>query len=271
MTYNLAESSPDELLRHCAQHRIHHMEIPEPALPYLSSLRPMLRPLLYAGAALFLCAAEADAAPPRDTIAARVAPCMTCHGKEGRATSDGYYPRIAGKPAGYLYNQLRNFRDGRRHQYPLMTYMVSQLSDAYLQEIAHYFSEQHLPYPPPQHVDVPQTVLERGRVLVHEGDASKKVPACVACHGNALTGIAPSIPGLLGLPRDYLNAQFGAWRDGVRHAAAPDCMAQVAQRLSTDDISAASAWLATQAVPADAAPAPSTDVKLPLACGSLPQ
>jgi cytochrome c553 len=30
--------------------------------------------------------------------------------------------RIAGKPAGYLYNQLLNFRDGRRN-YPLMTYI----------------------------------------------------------------------------------------------------------------------------------------------------
>jgi cytochrome c553 len=226
--------------------------------------------LLCTGAAI-ASSQQTAAAAPNDTIAARVAPCMMCHGKEGRAASDGYYPRIAGKPAGYLYNQLVNFRDGRRHQYPLMTYMVSQLSDAYLLEIATYFSEQHLPYPPPQRVDVPQAALERGRVLVHEGDATKNIPACIGCHGKALTGIAPSIPGLLGLPRDYLNAQFGAWRDGVRHATAPDCMAQVAQRLSVDDISAVSAWLATQPVPADATPASSTNIKLPLACGSLPQ
>jgi hypothetical protein len=31
----------------------------------------------------------------------------------GPRRADGYYPRIAGKPAGYLYNQLLNFRDGR--------------------------------------------------------------------------------------------------------------------------------------------------------------
>jgi cytochrome c553 len=228
-------------------------------------------PLLYSGAAIVLIPHEAAAAPLNDTIAQRVAPCMTCHGKEGRATSDGYYPRIAGKPAGYLYNQLLNFRDGRRRQYPLMTYMVSQLSDAYLQEMANYFAAQKLPYPPSQKVDVAPAVLERGRVLANDGDASNNVPACIGCHGNALTGVAPSIPGLLGLPRDYLNAQFGAWRDGTRHATAPDCMAQVAQRLSVDDISAVSAWLATQPVPADAAPATSASRKLPLACGSVPQ
>jgi len=33
-----------------------------------------------------------------DTIAQRTWPCTICHGKEGRAATDGYYPRIAGKP-----------------------------------------------------------------------------------------------------------------------------------------------------------------------------
>ena len=40
-------------------------------------------------------------------MAQRVLACTGCHGPEGRAAADGYYPRIAGKPAGYLFNQLR--------------------------------------------------------------------------------------------------------------------------------------------------------------------
>ena len=39
---------------------------------------------------------------PLDSIARRAAACTGCHGKEGRAAADGFYPRIAGKPAGYL-------------------------------------------------------------------------------------------------------------------------------------------------------------------------
>ena len=205
-----------------------------------------------------------------DTIAQRTVACTACHGKEGRAASDGYYPRIAGKPAGYLYNQLVNFREGRR-RYPLMIYLVDHLSDAYLHEMANYFSTLQPPYPPPQPSSASAAVLERGRQLVHSGDPTKKVPACVACHGQALTGVLPSIPGLLGLPRDYLNAQFGAWKNGSRHAAAPDCMAQIVARLSDDDISAAAAWLAAQTMPAITAPASSMKDKLPLACGSFPQ
>ncbi|MDB5761257.1 MAG: cytochrome [Herminiimonas sp.] len=205
-----------------------------------------------------------------DTIAQRAVACTACHGKEGRAASDGYYPRIAGKPSGYLYNQLVNFREGRR-QYPLMIYMVEHLSDAYLREFAEYFSAQHPPYPAPQSINVTPAVLERGRMLVTSGDASKDVPACIACHGKTLTGVAPFVPGLLGLPRDYLNAQFGAWKNGARRTAAPDCMAQIAARLNVEDISAASVWLASQPIPADTAPLPSAPEKRPMTCGSAPQ
>jgi cytochrome c553 len=79
-----------------------------------------------------------------DTIGQRALACAACHGKEGRSTSAGFFPRIAGKPAGYLYNQLVNFREGRR-QYPLMTYMVAHMSDDYLKEISQYFSDLHPP------------------------------------------------------------------------------------------------------------------------------
>ncbi len=207
-----------------------------------------------------------------DTIKQRVAACFACHGKEGRAASDGFYPRIAGKPAGYLFNQLINFQTGRR-SYPLMQYMVDHQSDAYLLEIARYFSDQHLPYPAPQVSRVSEAILARGQTLVFFGnssrDASRYVPACVACHGQALTGTLPAIPGLLGLPQDYLNAQFGAWKSGNRRAAPPDCMAQIADRLTDGDISAAVAWLSAQAVP-DQGPAPLVG-KLPIPCGSMPQ
>jgi len=220
-------------------------------------------------AASTAAAFAADSALPKvaDTIAERVRACTVCHGKEGRATSDGYYPRIAGKPAGYLYNQLANFRDGRRRN-ATMTYLVTNLPDAYLREIAAYFAAQHPPYPPPQAASATPEMLERGRQLATRGDAAKNIPACTACHGSALTGVAPAISGLLGLPRDYLIAQFGAWQISARQAAAPDCMAEITRRLSADDVSAVIAYLAAQPVPANAAPAASAAGKLPLDCGS---
>jgi cytochrome c553 len=75
------------------------------------------------------------------------------------------------------------------------------------------------------------------------------------------------VPGLLGLPVDYLNAQLGAWRTGARRAEAPDCMAQIAQRLQPEDVNALAHWLAAQPVPAQ--PAPETPGPAPMRCGSM--
>lgn len=75
------------------------------------------------------------------------------------------FSRIAGKLAGYLYNQLRHFRDGRR-QNPAMAHMVVNLSDAYLKEIADHFAALNPPYPPPQTSKLAPAALERGRQLV---------------------------------------------------------------------------------------------------------
>src|SRR6187402_2918828 len=113
-------------------------------------------------AALCLMAPAHGAAPPfEDTMAQRTLACAACHGKEGRAGPDGYYPRIAGKPVGYLYNQLLNFRDGRRH-YGLMARLLDPLSDAYLLEIARHFASLDLPYAASQRPAVPADVLQRG-------------------------------------------------------------------------------------------------------------
>lgn len=204
-----------------------------------------------------LCGAAAAPAAPtgfQDTMAQRTLACTSCHGREGRAGPDGYYPRLAGKPAGYLYNQLLHFREGRRH-YGLMAGLLETLSDDYLAEIARHFASLDVPYPPPQRADAPPEALERGRVLATQGDPQRRLPACTACHGKALTGVVPNVPGLLGLPRDYLNAQLGAWRTGQRRALAPDCMAEIARRLSPEDLSAVTAFLSSEALPANPHPA----------------
>ena len=213
-------------------------------------------------------AAGAVAAPFEDTMAQRVLACTGCHGPEGRAAPDGYYPRIAGKPAGYLYNQLLNFRDGRR-SYALMTNLLAPLDDAYLREIAGHFAGLDLPYPASIPVTLAPADAAAAARLVGDGDPARGLPACNACHGAAMTGTAPFVPGLLGLSRDYLNAQLGAWRNGQRRAIEPDCMAKIARLLAPDEIGAVSAWLAAQPVPAHARAASDVAGALPIACGGL--
>lgn len=212
--------------------------------------------------------AQTERAP--DTMQARVLACAACHGAKGEGTDNDYFPRLAGKPAGYLYNQLIAFRDGHR-QYPPMNYLLAYLPDAYLHRIAEYFASQRPPYPPASTPAIPASLLARGQQLAKRGDPSKDIPACAACHGAALTGMEPAIPGLIGLHADYISAQLGAWRYGARKSYAPDCMHEVASRLTNDDITAVAAWLAASPGPANPAFAPAGSLKMPLRCGSEPQ
>ena len=202
-----------------------------------------------------------------DDFALRMRPCEACHGREGRPASDGYYPRIAGKPAGYLYEQLLNFRDGRRLS-PMMNYMVDRQNEAYLRKMADYFSQLEFPYATPAAVKRNTATMAQGEQLVRHGDPARRIPACTTCHGERLTGNAPAVPGLLGLPQYYLAAQLSAWQQGRRHARAPDCMAEIAQSLTAADLDAVTAWLASQAVPVNARAA-ATKIDAPVRCGSL--
>lgn len=224
---------------------------------------------------LALFCVPARAAPPSaplagvDTqgMARRMQACTPCHGPQGRATPEGYFPRIAGKPAGYLENQLRNFRDGRRG-HAAMVHLVTPLSDSYLREIAQYFSRLSLPHAPPVPSRASRSRLEQGEALARRGDPARALPACAACHGPALTGAWPAMPGLLGLSADYLVAQLGAWKTGARRAAAPDCMADIAGALTPEDVAAVSEWLASQPVPDQGRPLARLPVPMPVRCGS---
>jgi len=205
-----------------------------------------------------------------DDMRERVQACAACHGVDGRGTKDVYFPRLAGKPSGYLYNQLLAFKAGRR-KYPPMNYLLAFLPDAYLRQMAQYFADRRPPLATITVPDVSQAVLEHGHTLVTQGDLDRSIPACVGCHGGALTGQEPGIPGLLGLRAAYISAQLGGWRYGTRTARAPDCMQLVAARLKEDDVRAIAAYLSSQPLPKDTAPAAQGSYALPYKCGSQPE
>ena len=212
-------------------------------------------------------AVAAPAVP--DTLGQRLQACAGCHGAQGGASREGYVPRIAGKPQGYLFQQLLNFRDGRR-KHEGMALLLENLNDPYLEEIAAYFADQH----PPLAVPRPDPGLSaeaaaRAQGLVRLGDAARDLPACAACHGERLTGTAPGVPGLLGLPSAYLAAQLSAWRAGQRTARKPDCMAQITQRIREEDIAAVARWLAAQPLPAKAAASETAPPRWPMQCGGI--
>lgn len=206
-----------------------------------------------------------------DTMAERVKPCVICHGPEDRMGRDAYYPRIAGKPKGYLFNQLRNFRDGQRYYRP-MALLLANLNDEYLLEMAAYFSALKQPYPPPERMALSPAKADLAQKLISQGDSARKIPACVECHGAELMGTAPFVPGLLGLPRVYLIAQFGAWRNGgLMRGQTADCMSEIAKQLTVEETNAVAAWLAAQPISENSRPATTLPVEMARRCGSIVQ
>jgi len=220
-------------------------------------------------AALFAAIGLASTSLAQDdhAIQDRVVPCATCHGKQGHSQADEYFPSIAGKPAGYLQQQMFNFRDGRR-RHTIMQRMFAYLSDDYLLAMAQYYASQPMAVAEPRTIGSEQT-LAQGRAIVERGDPSRGVPACQGCHGESLTGAQPSIPGLVGLPVEYLQAQLGAWRSGVRKARDPDCMAEIATKLSDAELQAATAWIASRPTLASYRPSERAPDPLPLRCGGV--
>jgi len=217
--------------------------------------------------ALFV-ATTAAAAPDDAAMGERLRACTACHGADSIRIEEGYVPRIRGKPAGYLFNQLVSYRRDQRYD-DTMRHMVRYLSDAYLSEIAAYFASREAPYPAPGRPSANAATLERGETLVRHGDPSADIPPCEACHGERLAGVLPATPGLIGLPRHYIMAQLGAWRADKRHAAPPDCMSTVANRLSPRDVQAVAAWLSSRPLPNNTEPRQRPMAQTPLQCGSF--
>jgi cytochrome c553 len=195
--------------------------------------------------------------------------CTPCHGPRGQGTHDDYFPRLAGKPAGYLFNQLAAFREGRRHYSP-MNYLLEYQNDTYLHAMASWFASQSPPFLPRHTTQASSAVLTHGQELATHGDASRGIPPCAGCHNPSFTGMEPGIPALVGLQPNYISAQLGAWRYGTRTATAPDCMQLVAARLSEDDVTALAAWLSSLPTPLKPTPLPHGSLTTLLPCGSEP-
>ncbi len=224
----------------------------------------MLRIVALSAFCLFLPVVSMGSALALERMDERVAPCAACHGDQGRSAQEGYYPSIAGKPAGYLYNQMRHFRDGQRpHQ--VMADMFRVVSDAYLLEMAQYYAAQ-TPRQAQSTTPLSEHLSAQAQSLIEQGDMSRDIPACTSCHGENLHGALPAIPGLTGLDAEYIAAQLGAWRAGVRSAGAVDCMREVAQRMSTQQISLAAQWLSALPSSTQDQPMPTGNQELPLRC-----
>lgn len=186
--------------------------------------------------------AEATAAvKPGDATAGqgKAAACGACHGMDGNST-DPQYPKLAGQSEAYIAHQLANFKSGKR-QNPIMLGMATPLSEQDMHDIGAYFaSKSSLPGV------ADQALVERGEQLYRQGDTSKGVPACMACHSIDGRGNPGAMyPQLTSQHAQYIEATLKAWHDGTVWGtdAHSQIMPGIATKLDAKDIAAVASYV----------------------------
>jgi len=170
---------------------------------------------------------------------AKAAACGACHGMDGNST-DAQYPKLAGQSEQYIVSQLMRFKSGTR-QNAIMQGMASTLAPQDMHDVGAYFAAQkRLP-------GVADAKLASdGQKLYRDGDSSRGLPACMACHGPDGAGNPGwRVPNIGGQHADYVQAQLKAWHDGASWGsdAHARIMPAIAQHLTEQDISAVSSYV----------------------------
>lgn len=65
--------------------------------------------------------------------------CIMCHGEQGLSKMPGI-PSLAGQPDIYLASQMKQFRDGKRHN-EVMNVIAKPLSDADIENVSAWFAQ----------------------------------------------------------------------------------------------------------------------------------
>ena len=182
--------------------------------------------LLLVAAPLAAAQTAAPAAPPAAAQTAEVPPkvavCTACHGPQGSPSLPGM-PALAGQTARYLYLQLRDFQQGRRHN-EQMSPVATGLTREEMRALSSYFAAQK------QAPQAFQTDAARARL----GKAKADETLCSMCHLGGFAG-QNEIPRVVGQPFDYIVKQLRDFKARNRTNDAGN-MTSVTATLSDDDI-----------------------------------
>ncbi|MEY3675057.1 MAG: hypothetical protein RJB47_1765 [Pseudomonadota bacterium] len=153
---------------------------------------------------------------------AKAGSCIGCHGPNGNSTMPGI-PSLAAQNARYIYLQLRDFQEGRRHN-DMMTPMTAGLSKDDMREIADYYSKQKLS----------SKGFKADAEKAKLGKAKADETLCAMCHLGEFVG-QNEIPKVAGQNYDYVVKSLTDFKAKTRTNDAGN-MTSVASTLSAADI-----------------------------------
>jgi cytochrome c553 len=196
--------------------------------------------------------AHAQAKPGDATVGqGKAGACAACHAMDGNST-DSQYPKLAAQQERYIARQLALFQTGER-QSPVMMGMVTGITPQDMRDIGAYFASQKIL---PGVAD--DTVIKSGpnqgkkfymvgEAIYRGGDATRGIPACMACHGPTGAGNpGPAYPTLGGQHAAYVSARLTAFRGGLvlgKGDYANPVMSQVTKNLTDEEIQALATYV----------------------------
>jgi len=157
-----------------------------------------------------------------DAIKDKVAVCAACHGETGN-NNNPQYPVLAGQTARYIYTELRDFKEGRRHD-PSMDPVVQPLSRDDMLALADYFSKQKQA----------SSTFKADAAKVEAGRKKADEVLCPMCHLGGFVG-QNEIPRVAGQHYEYIKKQLSDFKARRRTNDAGN-MTSVASTLSDADI-----------------------------------
>ena len=164
-------------------------------------------------------------------------------------------PRLAGLNAEYFERQIEGFKNGTRRN-RIMLMIASDLSDAESKALASYYAGMTTLKPETSPAD--QAVIAAGAKLAATGDPSKDLQGCGQCHGAEGLGAGADFPRLAGQSALYIEKALQSWKAGDRKNDRDGVMADVANKLTDDQIKSVAAYYESLPI---AAPAPSPEAK----------
>ena len=180
--------------------------------------------------------------------------CAACHGLDGNAMLQEA-PRIAGMGERYIAEQLAVFKHGERTSglAPMMAPFAMMLSAQDMRDIGAWYATQK----PGTGVADDTLVAEGpnkgmkfyqiGERLYRSGDASRNLPACMACHGASGAGNpGPAYPALSGQMASYVGRRLEEYRAGTTAYKNPThfkLMADIAKPLTDEEILALATYV----------------------------
>lgn len=192
----------------------------------------------------------------------KAASCAGCHGEDGNSVMPGF-PKLAGQHQTYLVKQLQAFKSGARIA-PMMAPLAAGLDDQAIQEIATYYAGNKISANPAPVLpanddddDAPAKTEEQkkaeladlitqGSDLYRNGNLSREVSACVACHGPYAEGNKPaSFPSLHSQHAEYLIKTLTDFKTGARSNNRENMMHMIATKMTDEDIKAVSYYIST--------------------------